>query len=261
MPGPVIEQTVAPRSPQLVKDYIRHVGGEPGWYKDVVPAHMFPQWGFPLFSQVLSDIPYDLTKVLNGGCRIEVHRPLPAGEPLHLKACLEEIDDNGRRAVLKQRLTTGTDSAPDALTCWLYAIVPLPKKKDAPASPRKPRPTVSDAGREIARWRLGARSGWEFALLTGDFNPVHWITPYARMAGFKNPILHGFSTLARSIEDLNRVLWAGDPSRLESIDVKFTRPLVLPATPGTYIDDDQRELAIGEARGGPAFLTGTWTTR
>ena len=47
-PGPEIRQTLPPRPASLVRDYIKHVGGDPSAYKGVLPPHLFPQWGFPL---------------------------------------------------------------------------------------------------------------------------------------------------------------------------------------------------------------------
>jgi hypothetical protein len=113
--------------------------------------------------------------------------------------------------------------------------------------------------KELARWNLGTHVGLEFAKLTGDFNPIHWIPPAARANGFRNVINHGFSTMARAIEGLNRSLFSGDVSRLEAIDVKFTKPLVLPAKVGLYIDDDR--VFVGDAPGGPAYLVGTYSVR
>jgi len=266
-PGPEIRQTIPPRPESLVRDYIRHVGGDPSAYKGVVPPHMFPQWGFPLAAKTLRDIPYPMQRVLNGGCRLEVHGPLPAGEPLEVTARLEEIDDNGRRAVLHQKVVTGTKSAPEAIVGHLYAIVPLgggdkPKNgsngaaKAAP-KPKKEWPRVPANASEIAYWKLPADAGLAFAMLTGDFNPVHWVRPYAKAFGFKNTILHGFATMARSIEGLNRSLLAGDTRQITTFDCKFTKPLVLPARVGLYVLDGQ--VFVGDAPGGPAYMTGTYT--
>lgn len=255
LPGPVVHATVPARSEALVRDYVRHVGGDPSSYRNTVPAHLFPQWGFPLLARSLRAIPYDLRKVLNGGCRIEIRRPLPAGEPLELSACLESIDDNGSRAVIQNKLVTGTASAPDAIHAWMYAVVPLGKS----GGKNKDRPRVPDDAHEIGWWSIRPNHAVDFAVLTGDFNPVHWLPPYARAAGFRNTILHGFSTLARAIEGLNRNRFAGDPSRLRTIDVKFVRPLVLPADVGLYVKD--HTLSVGAGPGGPAYLTGTFEER
>jgi acyl dehydratase len=260
-PGPVITQTVAPRPPDLVKDYIRHVGGDPAAYRGIVPAHLFPQWGFPLAARTLRDIPYPMLKVLNGGCRLEVASQLPLGEPLQASACLVDIDDNGRRAVLHQKVVTGTASAPEAVTGHLYAIVPLggPPEETGEPRPKADKPRVPAQVREIGYWRLPADAGLAFAMLTGDFNPVHWVRPYARASGFRSMILHGFSTMARAIEGLNRSLFSGDARALVTFDCKFTRPLVLPAAVGLYVKDDQ--VFVGDAPGGPAYLVGSFQTR
>jgi acyl dehydratase len=256
LPGPVLRATVPPRPRKLVQDYVRHLGGDPSWYRDAVPAHLFPQWGFPLLARTLRAIPYDLRKVLNGGVRIEIHRPIPADEPLELEACLENIDDNGSRAVIQNHLVTGTKSAPRAVDAWMYAVVPI-KRGDG----KKDRPRVPEDAREIGWWTLTPRDAVDFALLTGDFNPVHWLPLYARAAGFKNTILHGFATLGRAIEGLDRNRFLGDVGRLASIDVKFVRPLVLPAEVGLYVRngaDRDPELFVGAGPGGAAYLTGTF---
>ena len=255
-PTPEIEQVVPARPSGLIDDYVRHVGGTPSAYRDIVPAHFYPQWGFPALARTLEGVPYDMRRVLNGGCRIEIHQPLPRGEDLILRACLESIDDNGSRAILKQRLITGTRSVPDALTCYNYAIVPLRKKGEKRSKDKKPPKVVPADAREVAQWRLTPASGREFAVLTGDFNPIHWIGPAARAAGFKGCILHGFSTLARAIESLNKNVWSGDSRWLHTVDVQFTRPLVLPAKPRVYLTGNQ--FAVGEAPGAPAYLLGTF---
>ncbi len=258
-PTALLHRTVPPRDRAMVRDYVKWTGGSSASYKNVLPSHLFPQWGFPLIAKTLDGIPYDMKKVLNGGCRIEINGPLPSGEPLIMEACLQSIDDNGRRAVLKQRLVTGTASSPNALVTYGYAIVPTGQREPGAAKPKKKeRPRVPDNAREIARRKLHPNSGWEFALLTGDFNPVHWVRPYAKAAGFRNCILHGYGTLAIAIEALNKVQFSGDASRLQTIDVKFVRPLVLPQTVGVYVLGTG-EIFVGDHPGGPAYMTGVFT--
>jgi acyl dehydratase len=252
VPGPEIAERIAAPNRDLVRDYVRHVGGDPGAYRSTVPAHMFPHWGFPLAARTLKGIPYPMMRVLNGGCRLEIHRPLPADQPLSVKARLESIDDDGKRAVLHQRVDTGDG----AVVGHLYAIVPVGEGKKA-AGARKDPARVPQGARELAYWRLGPEAGLAFAMLTGDFNPVHWVRPYAKAMGFRSTILHGFATMARAIEGLNRSVFAGDVSRLKTFDCKFTRPLVLPARVGLYVQGTS--VFVGDAPGGPAYLVGEYT--
>jgi hypothetical protein len=253
-PGPEVFAELPAPSAALVRDYLRFVGGDPAAYKGRVPAHLFPHWGIPLAAQTLRGLPYPLMRVMNGGCRLQMNAPLPQGQPLRVRARLESVDDDGRRAVLRQRVITGTASAPEAVVADIVAIVPLANGSSGAPKPRKEVVRVPAGARELAFWRLRPDTGLGFALLTGDFNPVHWVRPYARALGHRSTILHGFATLARAVEGLNRGLFAGDVDRLASIDVRFTRPLVLPAKVGLYIDG--RHLTVGDAPGGPAYLDG-----
>jgi acyl dehydratase len=263
LPGPAVSATVAPLPPDLVRDYVRHVGGDPSAYRGAVPAHLFPQWGFPPAAKTLRGLPYPLAKVLNGGCRLEVRGELPAGQPLLVSARLEEIDDDGRRAVLHQRVVTGTAATPELVIGHLYAIVPLggkPTDRSVGKRPeRRPPARVPDDAEELAYWRIRDDAGLAFAMLTGDFNPVHWLPPYARAFGFQSPILHGFATMARAIEGLHRSLLADATRQIAAFDCRFTKPLALPARVGLYVKGG--EVFVGDAPGGAAYLTGSLTLR
>ena len=268
LPGPEIKARIAPRSPALVRDYVRHVGGDPDAYRQTVPAHFFPQWSLPLAARTLDHVRYPLLKIMNGGCRLQIRAPLLLQEAFEVSARLESIEDDGRRAVLRQRIVTGTLAHPSALTADLYAIVPSSPRGPAPGpdglgarrgantdgSARKEAARVPDAARELRRFELGPSAGLDFAMLTGDFNPIHWLGPYARAFGFGGPILHGFATMARAMEGLYRDLFAGAVDRIRVFDVRFTRPLRLPANVGLFVQDNR--CFVGDAVGGLAYLVG-----
>lgn len=252
VPGPELTATVPPRPRELVDDFVRACGGDPDLYPHVLPGHFFSQWGFPLMARTLRDLPYPLARGLNGGARIEQHRPIPDDEPLQLRAQLQHIDDNGRRAVLRTRLVTSTASAPDALTATMYAVIPLQRGSGGKREPA----LVPEGAEELGRREVQRSDAVDYALLTGDVNPIHWLGPWARMFGFPSTILHGFATLSYLVEALNRTALDGDPQRLEHIDVRFTKPVVLPRSVAFYRDGP--DVAVGTAPGAPAFLTGTF---
>jgi acyl dehydratase len=268
IPGPAVTATLPAPPPRLVRDFVRHVGGDPSAWRKELPPHLFPQWAVPLAARTLRGLPYPMLKVVNGGCRLVVNGPLPATGPLEVSARLDGIDDDGRRAVLHQTVTTGTRERPNALVADLYVVVPSVNAAEAGGAKRakvaagqakqvnKDRARVPEGARPVADWRLGADAGLRFAFLTGDINPLHWASPYARAAGFRGAILHGFSTMARAYEGLIRGVFAGSVHRLGAIDVRFTRPLVLPARVGLYVLD--QNFYVGDAPGGPAYLTGSF---
>ena len=59
---------------------------------------------------------------------------------------------------------------------------------------------------------------------------------------------------------MNATLFAGRIDRIASIDTRFTRPLLLPAKVGLYIDGEGG-VFVGDAPGGPAYMTGTYELR
>lgn len=259
LPGPEFTATIPPPPVGLVRDFVEYLGGDARAYRDQLPPHLFSMWAFPLAARTLQGLPYPMIKTVNGGCRMEVLAPLPIGEPLTARAQLLSIDDDGRRAVMESRVITGTEQQPDCLVTDFYAIVPLPKKADDD-SKRTPRekPTVPEGAHELMRRQLRRDAGMSFAKLTGDFNPIHWLSPYARASGFGDVILQGFGTLALTAEGLIRHRFGGDPGGLKMLDVKFKRPLVLPHDVGLFQHGDQ--IFMGDAPGGPAYMVGTFAT-
>lgn len=258
VPGPEFRAETAPLPESLLRDYIAHVGGDPAAYAGAVPHHLFPQWTFALAARTLEGSGYPLLRVVNGGCRLVCQAPLPAGVPLVSAARLEHIDDNGRRVVLRQRITSGPAGNPEALVADLYAIVPLPGAQGTGERRQsgESKPVVPVDAREIEAWTLAADAGLDFAKLTGDLNPIHWLPAYARMSGFRSVILHGFATMARAFEGVVRGVCRGRVGDLREIDVRFTRPLVLPARVGLFVRE--HEVFVGDALGGPAYLAGSF---
>lgn len=260
VPGKKIEVTLPPRSAALIRDFVANVGGNPSSYGSYLPPDFFPQWAFAGGSRALEGVPYQMSKVLNAGCNFEVRAPIPANEPLTVSAQLVNIDDDGRRAVLTTRVVTSTRSAPEALVADMIALIPLKRDKSEKSNggAKKEQPTVPADAKEIAQLDVSATAGLDFAKLTGDFNPIHWIPPAARASGFKNVILHGFGTMARTIEALNRTVLNGDPTKLKKWSCRFTKPLVLPAKASVFVKGN--EVFVGVAAGGPAYLVGSFET-
>ncbi len=249
VPGPWLRTLLPPRVRALVADYLRHLGVDPSVYAGTVPPHFFPQWVFPLQAKALEGVTYPMHRVLNGGCRLEVRGPLPLEEPLEVSTRLDGIDDDGRRAVLRLVARSGTREQPSLIEATLFAVVPLRRRPSDGKSKEAARVPV--AATELERWQLERRAGLDFATLTGDFNPVHWVRPYARAFGFRDVLLHGFATFARTWEGLRH-----RHGEVRLLDARFTRPLELPADVGLFIEGSS--AWVGPAPGGLAYLEGTY---
>ncbi len=61
--------------------------------------------------------------------------------------------------------------------------------------------------------------------LSGDRNPLHADPKAAAAGGFKTPILHGLCTYGVAGRAIIKGCCGGDPSRLRSLQVRFSSPV------------------------------------
>ncbi|MCO4744867.1 MAG: hypothetical protein KC912_08760 [Proteobacteria bacterium] len=262
VPSPKVTLDLAPRAPKLIADNIRWFGADKRAYRGTLPPWFFPQWGLALMGRTLDEIPFPIASVLNQGCAITVNAPLPSDKKLVASAWLQDIEESDTKWRIHQRLTTGTADNPEAVVADVFAVVK--KKSRGPRGKRRGPPVVPANAFEVGSKKLGPKAGFEYALLAGDFNPIHWIGPYAKAAGFKSTPLHGFATLGLAMEAVIKTQFAGNPHRLRSVDVRFTKPVLLPARLRFFVDrreDGPDGFSVGTAPGGPAFMLGTFTAK
>ncbi|MFB6376120.1 MAG: MaoC/PaaZ C-terminal domain-containing protein, partial [Bradymonadaceae bacterium] len=245
-PSETFTKTLDPPSRDLVRRYLEHVGGDPDRDVETVPPHLFSQWTFDLLAKTLGHLTFPLHEMVNGGCRLEVDGELPLGRRLRATATLVEVDQSPSRLRFHHVIETGPLRKPDAVVAHMYNVLVRPTSSRGAESSKtdggrkRDEPIVSATADEIERWELAEDAGLDFAKLTGDFNPIHWLRPAAKAAGFENTILHGFATMARAFEDIEQgCLAAGE--RIETLDVRFTNPLVLPADVGLYVGPGEEE--------------------
>jgi acyl dehydratase len=174
---------------------------------------------------------------------------------LYVTARLIRVDASERRVILTQQLVTA-DSHGNAVEVEQVSIVRRAAAKPAAEKPReKEDALISEAAREVASFHAHERSGLEYAFFSGDFNPIHWLKPYARSVGFKGPILHGFAQLGRVYEGMRKNIFCGRIDPLSEISIRFERPLYLPQACRVYLSDDG-EYFLGAAPGALAIARG-----
>ena len=65
-----------------------------------------------------------------------------------------------------------------------------------------------------------------YAGASTDFNPIHYSEYFATRMGLPGVIAHGMLTMGTALRIVTN--WVGDPSRVISYAVRFTRPVVVP---------------------------------
>lgn len=65
-----------------------------------------------------------------------------------------------------------------------------------------------------------------YAGASGDLNPIHWSDRAAAALGLESVIAHGMLTMGTALRVVTD--WCGDPARVLSYYVRFTRPVPVP---------------------------------
>ncbi|MGI5127313.1 MaoC/PaaZ C-terminal domain-containing protein [Pseudonocardia sp. CA-107938] len=95
-----------------------------------------------------------------------------------------------------------------------------------------------------------------YAGASGDFNPIHWSDRVAGEVGLPGVIAHGMLTMALAGRFVSA--WAGDPSAVRGLSVRFTRPVVVPDDEeGALVELAGTVTGIADAAGGGRLATVT----
>ena len=173
-PTAPVHRTLPAVPEELVAAYAKWTGAPADRYVGVIPPHMFSYWGMALVAELTGKAPYNLLSVLNQGCRVQTHELLPIGEKIQVSGHLASIENDGRRVRIATHLEAHTKSASKGQTMDVMAAVPIAggkKKSPAKNTPKEPKFET------VGSWSASADDGVNFALLTGDFNPIHTLWP------------------------------------------------------------------------------------
>jgi acyl dehydratase len=85
-------------------------------------------------------------------------------------------------------------------------------------------------GQEVAArsFSLSRDSLVRYAGASGDFNPIHYRDDFAQSVGLPGVLAHGMLTMGAAVQPV--VDWVGDAGRIVDYQVRFTRPVPVPAT-------------------------------
>ncbi|USA54289.1 protein dehydratase [Acinetobacter sp. C32I] len=204
-------------SHDLIEHYIQWSGAELTKYQDTIPPHMVSQWGLSFATRLLLQTHYPLSQVINQGVSLKIHGKLPRTENLMIQAKIANVDERNGLARVSVQITTGTITQPELVETVLHMAFILPHFEKT----KRIETVDHKTWQHLGEWSATADDGLKFALLTGDFNPIHWITPLAKLSNFGQKVLHGFGVFARSFELL--------PETIQQIDIRFLKPVKLPS--------------------------------
>jgi len=188
---------------------------------------------------------------------IAVPGDLRAGVALDLHTCARNYRklDAGLAFDMDTTITSGDR------VVWQEACVFLsrwPPSAERPAS-RPPRPPKAPKdSRVLVELDVTSRRAWDYARVSGDFNPIHLSNRAARYLGLRGSISHGMWSLARSIAEAP-IEQAVPTARLQT---QFLTPVQLPARVNIKQWDEQghSRRAMCDVRTGRVHMYAYWDT-
>jgi acyl dehydratase len=246
--------------PGHVSDYARVCGfsARGSAPDDELPATYPHLLAFPLHLALMTDrrFPLGAIGLVHVGNRITQHRPIRLEERLELRARATPLEKHPRGRTFS--LVSEARIEDEIVWEELSTMLRRTRRAETSAPPPEagePGPLPGSAPGSlplVAEWRLPGDLGRRYAAVSGDRNPIHMHPLSARAFGFPRAIAHGMWTMARCLAALEQTAAAF------SIDVRFRRPILLPATVGfaCAAEDDLVGFCVREVDGDATHLEG-----
>ena len=167
-------------------------------------------------------------KVLHGEQGLVLHAPVPAAATVVATNRIVEVIDKGaekgaliylERDIVDK--STGTKIATTTSTTFARGNGGF----GGPTGPVKPVHALPErAPDQVFDWPTLPQAALIYRL-SGDPNPLHASPEVAAAAGFKAPILHGLCTLGIAGWAILATACEGDPTRMATLDLRFSAPV------------------------------------
>jgi acyl dehydratase len=178
---------------------------------------------------------------------IRVHRDFPLDAPLALAVHFDtmRITDIGQEYDFTTRYTVDGELVwEEVSTMFARGNTPPKEGSKRPAIERSNHPAE---GVKTDTLDIAENTGWRYARVSGDFNPIHLTARTAKMFGFKQAVAHGMWSMGRCLASAASLL----PSGRIQIDTQFKLPVYLPsqALARTWPVDGGVDIAMCTPRG------------
>lgn len=180
---------------------------------------------FPLLTQLLEvpGLQIDPFRLLHGEHTLISHQPFPAEATLIHHACISQVYDKGKGALLLLDVETRTDT--DDVLClnqyrvFLRGLGGFGGERGPGSDVHQPPDREPDARYQQTTLPQQAL----LYRLAGDRNPLHADPVFAMLGGYERPILHGLATFGFAARAALKFGARNDPARLKQIEARFRR--------------------------------------
>ena len=221
-------------------------------YRETVPLTYPCGLTFPSVRSLLTG--FDFPSTARGAVQVENHitalRSISVEERIGIRVRAENLREHrkGLLVDLVSAVTVGNEPAWQQVSTFLHqqrTSLSDEPKPEPPPQPKLPAPN--------AVLRITAAQIRRYAAASGDRNPIHTSTIGAKMFGFPAAIAHGMYSAAAVLANIEGHV----PERV-AYAVRFGKPVILPASPGLYVQrtDTGWDIALRNMSKGYPHLTG-----
>lgn len=221
-------------------------------YGDQVPLTYPFALTFPTVMELATgfDFPFAAMGSVHTENRIVQHRPIAVTDTVGVSVHAENLREH-RKGLLVDIVTdinVGNDPAWHQVTTFLHQ-----QRTSLSDEPKPPPAKQPKLGPPNAVLRVTPGQIRRYASAGGDHNPIHTSSIGAKLFGFPTAIAHGMFSAAAVLANIEGAL----PDAVE-YTVKFGKPMLLPASPGLYVDrvEGGWDLALRNVAKGYPYLTG-----
>lgn len=197
------------------------------------------------------DFPFAAMGSVHVENQIKQYRPIAVTDTVDIAVHAENLREH-RKGLLVDLVTdvsVGNDVAWHQVTTFLHQQ--RTSLSDEPKPPPEKQPKLPPPN---AILRITPGQIRRYATVGGDHNPIHTNPIGAKLFGFPTVIAHGMFTAAAVLVSLE-----GRIPDAVTYSVRFAKPVVLPASPGLYVEQvaDGWDLTLRNIAKGYPHLTGT----
>ncbi|MFN8260398.1 MAG: MaoC/PaaZ C-terminal domain-containing protein [Chitinophagales bacterium] len=206
--------------PEALKKYNKVCGFD---HTLIIPATYLHAYIFPLHTQLLSqpEVPFPLPGLIHFANSIQQQRPLYIGEEFSVTCKFGNLvaHDKGQAFEVISYLEVS------GKRIWEDTSIYLFKGREGIGSVLEWEQPVLHENCIKESWSLYQNLGIEFAMASGDFNPIHLHPLTAKVFGFERHIIHGMWSAGKILALLEKRM----PQAFE-FTVLFKTPIYLPAS-------------------------------
>jgi acyl dehydratase len=197
---------------------------------ELVPPPIYPVVFLPgILSQLVDDaeeMNFNIMRVVHAEHQIVWKETLHPGDAIQTTARIVTMERRGVNEILDLSIQCKRDD--EAVVEMIYRLLSRGEKKEGEKQSLVS-VDVPKKGRVLLKQEsvVTADQGLRYAEASGDHNPIHKSDDAARSVGLPRAILHGLCTMALASQVIVDGLLDGDPTRLKSMGVRFSRPVLL----------------------------------